>query len=71
MFENFEVKPLFEDQIHERHHFTINMGGNDYSGVYHDEEIHWFHPQPMNNYEDEHIQAVEDKVHDLMQEHLQ
>lgn len=71
MFDNFEVKQVFEDQIHERHQFKFNIAGNDYSGIYHDDEIHWFHPRPGHSLEQEHVEAIENKVHDLMREHLQ
>lgn len=70
MFDKFELKPLFEDQIHERHHFTLNIAGNDYSGVYHDDEIHWFHPHPEKKLEKEHVEAIESRVHNLIKDHL-
>ncbi|MFK2825382.1 DUF5342 family protein [Bacillus sp. B190/17] len=66
MFEDFEVKPLFEDQVHERHQFTLNVHGNQYQGIFHDEKIHWFHPHPERSLEADHLKAVESKVHDLM-----
>lgn len=71
MFENFQIKQLFADQFHERHHFTFNIAGHDYAGVYHDEKIHWFHPHPEKKLEKEHVQEIENKVHNLMKEHLQ
>ncbi|QGS69060.1 hypothetical protein CV093_13685 [Oceanobacillus sp. 143] len=33
MFENFEVKPLFEDQVHERHQFELNFQGIFIKGI--------------------------------------
>jgi hypothetical protein len=66
VFENFEVKRMFEDQIHERHQFTLNIQGDNYQGVFHDGEITWFHPHPEKKLEDDHLEAVESKVYELM-----
>ncbi|MBT2667937.1 DUF5342 family protein [Bacillus sp. ISL-4] len=71
MFEDFEVKPLFEGQIHERQQFSLNIQGDNYQGIFHDGEIHWYNPHPKNNLEEDHLEAVESKVHDLMSNHLQ
>lgn len=71
MFEDFEVKPMFEEQIHERQQFTLNIQGEHYQGIFHDGEIHWFHPHPKNTLEDDHLQAVEAKVQKLLSNHLQ
>ncbi|RDW19369.1 DUF5342 family protein [Oceanobacillus chungangensis] len=71
MFENFEIKPLFEDQVHERHQFELNFQGDTYQGVFHDGEINWFHPQPHKELEEEELQAVETEVHKLMGNHLE
>ncbi|MEH7092981.1 DUF5342 family protein (plasmid) [Priestia megaterium] len=71
MFENFEVKPLFEGQVHERHQFSLYIQGNEYQGIFHDGDIHWFNPHPQNALEENHLQAVESKVHNLMTEHLE
>ncbi|MCS7460857.1 YheE family protein [Paenibacillus doosanensis] len=70
MFEEFEVKPLFEDQIHERYQFSLNHEGNDYNGVYHQGEISWFHPLPQNTLHDELLEEMEAQVHQKMQDHL-
>ncbi|MFE0504310.1 DUF5342 family protein [Peribacillus butanolivorans] len=71
MFEDFEVKPMFEDQVHERQRFSLNIQGDNYQGIFHDGEIHWFNPHPKNNLEEDHLGAVESKVHELMSNHLQ
>ncbi|RDW17324.1 hypothetical protein CWR48_14095 [Oceanobacillus arenosus] len=71
MFENFEVKALFEDQIHERHQFELNFEGDLYQGVFHEGEIKWFHPQPDKELAEEELRAVESEVHKLMGEHLE
>jgi Family of unknown function (DUF5342) len=68
--QDFKVKPLFEDQVHERHQFTLNFEGDHYHGIFHDEEIQWFHPQPENNLEEEDLQDLESKVYDLMTNHI-
>ena len=35
MFQDFEVKTLFEGQVHERHQFTLNIEGHNYQGIFH------------------------------------
>lgn len=67
LFDNFEVKHLFEDQVHERHQFQLNIAGDSYQGIFHEGEIKWFHPQPHNKLDEDHLQQVEEKVHDVMQ----
>lgn len=68
-YQGFTVKPLFEDQVHERQQFTLNFEGDHYHGIFHDEEIQWFHPQPNNNLSEEDLQDLESKVYDLMKNH--
>jgi hypothetical protein len=70
VFEDFEVKPMFEDQIHERQQFSLTIQGGGYQGIFHDGEIHWFNPHPKNDLEEDHLEAVESKVHDLMSNYL-
>lgn len=70
MFQNFKVKRLFKNQVHERQQFTLNFKGNTYQGIFHDEDIQWFHPQPENNLEEKDIQDLESTVYDLMTNHI-
>ncbi len=71
MFENFEVKPMFEDQFHERHQFKLTVEGNDYLGLFHEGEIHWFNPHPKENLGEGHVDAIESQVHEMMSDHLE
>ncbi|MFJ7971819.1 hypothetical protein [Psychrobacillus sp. NPDC096389] len=49
MLKSFEViAPLFEGQANERFQFKVNIDGNDYRGNFHNDEVHWFHPQPQH-----------------------
>jgi len=34
MFENLEIRPMFEDQVHERHQFTLTIDGTYYQGLH-------------------------------------
>ena len=46
MIENFKLDtPLFEGQIHECAQFTLTFNGEEYKGIYKDDEINWYHPQ--------------------------
>ncbi|WP_191991974.1 DUF5342 family protein [Bacillus aerolatus] len=71
MFSNFKVKKLFENQIHERHQFSINIKGYDYQGIYRDGEINWFHPMPIQTLEENQVDAIECKVHQLMSKSIE
>ncbi|OCA92872.1 hypothetical protein [Pseudobacillus wudalianchiensis] len=71
MFQDFEVEPMFEDQVHERHQFKLNVEGMDYRGLFHEGEIHWFNPHPKQNLGDSHVEAIESQVYDLITDHLE
>ncbi|WP_223254441.1 hypothetical protein [Bacillus sp. HNG] len=71
MFKDIEVRPMFEDQVHERHQFTISVDGSDYQGLIHEGEIHWFHPHPKHTFEESHVEAIESQVHEKISEHLE
>ena len=71
MIEDFEVNHLFEGQVHERPHFSVSIEGHEYKGMIHDEKIHWYHPHPQQKLEEEHLETIESRVHDLMSDHLE
>lgn len=64
MFEDFRVKPSFEDTMNSHWHFTAVKDGVHYNGHYDGGQIHWFRPQP-----NEQIEQVEEAVHHLMAEY--
>ena len=69
---NFDIdKKMFEDHLHERYQFSLNHRGNNYKGMYHNGAISWFHPQPQNDLEDEHLNNLEEEVHERLQNHLE
>ena len=71
MLQNFEViTPLFEGQAHERFQFKLNIEGHDYRGVFHNEEVQWFQPQPHNKLEEDELNLVESNVLELINEHI-
>lgn len=72
MFENFEVDdPLFAGQVHERPQFKLLINGEEYQGIITKGEVNWYHPKPEGIIEEAHLQAVENKIHGIMQKHLQ
>ena len=67
MLQNIEVMtPLFEGQVNECFQFKLNIEGNDYRGIFYDNEVQWFQPQPYNKIEEVEIIFVEANVHNLM-----
>ncbi|MFJ7935614.1 hypothetical protein [Sporosarcina sp. NPDC096371] len=67
MLQNFEViTPLFEGQVNERIQFKLNIEGNDYRGIFHEQEVQWFQPQPHTKIEKNELDVVESSVRDLM-----
>lgn len=67
MLKNFEViTPLFEGQVNERCQFTLNIEGNEYRGILHEEEVHWFQPPPYSEIEKANLHLLESNVRDLV-----
>jgi hypothetical protein len=71
MIESFEVKHLFEGQVHEHPHFSVNIQGLEYNGMVQDGQIHWYNPHPKQKINESDLSAVESRVHDLMSKHIQ
>lgn len=71
MLQNFEViTPLFEGQVHERCQFKLNIEGNEYRGIFHEEEVRWFQPPPFSDFEKGNLLFVESNVRDLVTKRL-
>lgn len=67
MLQNFEViTPLFEGQANERIQFKLNIKGDDYRGIFHDEEVQWFQPHPHHKIEEDELNFVESNVCHMM-----
>ncbi len=49
------ITPLFEGQVNERFQFTLNIEGQDYRGIFHDQKVQGFQPQPNEKLEKEHF----------------
>ncbi|WP_025784097.1 hypothetical protein [Sporosarcina sp. D27] len=63
MLQKFEVlTPLFEGQANERLQFKLNIDGHDYRGIFHNEEVHWFQPQPHNKIDENELDFIESNV---------
>ncbi|MEK4427142.1 hypothetical protein [Solibacillus sp. FSL K6-1523] len=65
---DLELKPAFEDRIHERQQFTLQVQGDEYKGFVHEGEIQWFHPQPHQKHEEDIITAIESEIHEKVAE---
>ncbi len=60
---------MFEGQIHERYQFSLNYKDNQYKGIYHNGNITWFNPHPLNDHGEEPLKNnIEEKVHEKMQD---
>lgn len=71
MRQNFEIiTPLFEGQVNERCQFKLSIDGNDYRGIFHDEEVQWFQPPPDNEFEKRNLDLVESHLHEFITNHL-
>ncbi|OCA85035.1 hypothetical protein [Pseudobacillus wudalianchiensis] len=68
--EDLEIKPAFEDEVHERHQFTLQVQGEEFKGFVHEGEIQWFHPQPQQKLEDKHVEAIENEIHEKIADHI-
>lgn len=67
--QEIEIKPAFEDRIHERQQFTLQIHGDEYKGFIHEGEIQWFHPQPHQKLSESHLEAIESDIHEKAAEH--
>lgn len=67
--EAIEVKPMLKDHSREAHQFKLRIQGEEYKGIFRDENIEWFHPKPRRKLENEHVEKVEKKVHEKVKEH--
>ncbi|KAB2328354.1 hypothetical protein F7731_25740 [Cytobacillus depressus] len=71
MLTNFTIeKTLFKNQFSERYQFVLDVKGNEFKGLYHNGEITWFNPQPLNYLEEKHLDKVESNVLKKMKKHL-
>ncbi|QCJ40620.1 hypothetical protein FAY30_01090 [Bacillus sp. S3] len=66
----FEVTQVFEDTAHERKQFTVKVQGEEFKGFVHEGEIQWFHPQPTQKLEEEHVQAIESEIQEKVADHV-
>lgn len=71
MFQNFEIKSMFDEQVHERRQFKLTVEGTDYQGIFHEGEIHWFNPHPKHTLKGNHVEALESQVHEMMSNHFE
>ncbi|KAB2334870.1 hypothetical protein F7731_14025 [Cytobacillus depressus] len=69
--EDFELMPAFEDRLHERQAFTMQVDGEEFKGFVHEGEIQWFHPQPMQKLSEDHVEKIESEIHEIIAEHTQ
>ena len=46
MLQEFKIKPMFEDQYHERHRFTLKFKGDIHQGILKTEKLCGFIPFP-------------------------
>lgn len=69
--DDMEVKPMFIDQTHDIHEFKLMIQGNEYKGIFRDDDIQWYHPKPSRYIEDERVKKVEEKVQEKIQQHIE
>lgn len=67
--EDIKIKSMFEDTIHERHQFSLQVEGENYKGFVHKGEIQWFNPQPQQNLDDHLVQVMESEIHEKVAQH--
>ena len=70
MVENFRViDPLVEGGVDEYPQFILTINGEEYKGMWKDDEINWFNPQPT--IEDQERLENEIQAQGLMNQYLQ
>lgn len=64
-----EIEPMVNNPAQQLHLFKLKIQGEEYKGTFRDGEIEWFHPKPERKLNDEHVEKVEEKVHEKMKKH--
>ena len=49
---------------------SLNDEGNHYKGIYHNGDITWFHPHPLNDLKKEYLTNMEEEIHKRMRLHF-
>lgn len=69
--EGIEVKKLFPNRKYEAHEFKLKIQGEEYKGLFRDDQIEWFHPKPQQKIKEERVEKVEEKIHEKIKEHME
>lgn len=62
LIENFEVKRVYENRMHEHHHFSCKINGKEFKGSYEDHKITWYYPHPKQVVNKEQMEFIESEV---------
>ena len=66
---DFEVEQMFDNHPLERHKFSFTVDGNEFKGHFFGDGITWMHPNPKQIIGDEKVNAIENKVYELLEQH--
>lgn len=67
--QGLKIKPMFEDATHERQQISLQVQGEEFKGFVHNGSIHWFHPQPQQKLEVDHVEVMESEIHQKVAQH--
>ncbi|MDW0108434.1 DUF5342 family protein [Sporosarcina aquimarina] len=69
-FNEFEVTPMFNEQVHEAHQFKLLIDGEEYKGLMRHGKLEWFHPKPRRKINSAKVEKIEKQVQKKMKDHL-
>lgn len=69
LIENFDVGVVYPLRTYERHQFSLSVHGKEYKGDYHDDIIHWLHPHPKQDIDEEQLLQIESSVYEMLGNH--
>lgn len=69
--DNMEIEPMVTNMSRQMHMFKLKINGEVFKGTFRNGEIDWFHPQPAQRIDDEHVEKIEEKVQEKMKDHLE
>ncbi|WP_025785271.1 DUF5342 family protein [Sporosarcina sp. D27] len=69
-FDEFEVTPMFDQQVHEAHQFKLLIHGEEYKGVVRQGKLEWFHPKPRRKLNNDKVEKIEEQVQQKVKSHL-
>ncbi|REB06103.1 HicA family toxin-antitoxin system [Sporosarcina sp. BI001-red] len=68
--DEFEVTPMFNQQVHKALQFKLLIDGEEYKGLLRQGKLEWFHPKPRRKVNNAKVEKIEKQVQQKIKSHL-